>query len=270
MRIAAPALLIGACLVGGRASAEQAKTAKPTKTAKMQMEPKAQRVLHEMSDFMSRQKAFEVEVAGTTDALLGNGQKVQFNRNGRVSIKRPNKLRVDRKGDLVDAQIFYDGKTLTVYARNSNRYAQRPAPPTIEATVSELYDKFDMDLGPGDLLSEHPEKTLTEDALSGKFLGTSTIDGVNTNHIAVRGNEVDWELWVEDGARPLPRKYVITSKTMEQSPQYAVPQYAVTLSNWKLVADLPDDTFTFNPPKDAQKIDFVDQVKAKKPKGKKE
>ncbi|MGZ3422372.1 MAG: DUF2092 domain-containing protein [Polyangiales bacterium] len=76
---------------------------------------------------------------------------------------------------------------------------------------------------------------------------------------------MDWELWVEEGSRPLPRKYVITSKKIEGS-----PKYSVTLSHWKLVADLPDETFTFTPPKDARKIDFVDQVKgAKPPKGNK-
>jgi len=263
MRTAAPVLLAVACLVGGQASAEPAKTTKPTKAEKApKFDPKAERVLRDMSEFLSRQKAFEVEVEGTTDVIMENGQKVQFNREARVSVERPNKVRVDRKGDLVDAQIYFDGKNITVYAKNANAYAQRPAPPTIDATVSELYDKFDMDLGPGDLLAENPAKTLTEDAISGKYLGASTIDGVATAHLAVRGNEVDWELWVEQGSRPLPRKYVITSKKME-----GWPQFSVTLSNWKLVADLPDDTFTFHPPKDAQKIDFVDQVK--KQKGKK-
>ena len=262
MRTGAPLLLVGACLVGGQASAE---TAAKTKATAPKLEPKAERVLHDMSEFLSRQKAFEVEADGTTDVIMEKGQKIELNREARVSIERPSKIRVDRKGELADAQIFYDGKTLTVYARNANAYAQRPAPPTIDATVEELYDKLDMDLGPGDLLSANPEKTLTEDAVSGKYIGKTVIDDVPTHHLAVQGREVDWQLWVEDGPRPLPRKYVITSKKMEGS-----PQYSVTLSNWKLVGDLPDETFTFQPPKDAQKIEFIDQVKAKKLKGKKE
>lgn len=98
-----------------------------------------------------------------------------------------------------------------------------------------------------------------------EHLGRSVIDGVATHHLAMQGNEVDWELWVEEGSRPLPRKYVITSKKME-----GWPQYSVTLSNWKLVGDLSDDTFTFKPPGDAQKIEFLDQIQTtKKPKGKK-
>ncbi|MGZ3418889.1 MAG: DUF2092 domain-containing protein [Polyangiales bacterium] len=252
-------MLAVACFVGGQANAEQPKqNAAAPKAAAPKIEPKAQQVLHDMSEFMSKQRAFEVEVDGSSDAFLENGQKVQLNRESFISVERPNKVRADRKGERADAQIFYDGKTLTVYSRDKNVYAQRPAPPTIDATVSELYDKFDMDLGPGDLLSANPEKTLTEDAVSGQFIGRTVIDDVPTNHIAMKGHEVDWELWVEDGARPLPRKYVITSKKIEGS-----PQYSVTLSHWKFVADLPDETFMFQPPKDAKKIDFADQVKTR-------
>jgi hypothetical protein len=265
----APVLLVAACLftggLGGRASAERAKnTTAPNVERAPKVDPEAERVLHDMSEFLSQQKAFEVEADGSTDVVLENKQKVETNREAHIYVERPNKVRVDRKGDLADAQIFYDGKTVTIYAKSSNAYAQRPAPPTIDATVDELYDKLDMDLGPGDLLSENPEKTLMEDVVSGKYLGRSVIDDVPTHHLAMRGHEIDWELWVEEGSRPLPRKYVITSKKVEGS-----PQYAVTMSNWKLVADLPDDTFTFTPPEDARKIDFVDQVKgAKKPESK--
>jgi hypothetical protein len=140
-------------------------------------------------------------------------------------------------------------------------------PATIDATMSELYDKLDMDLGPGDLLSSNPEKTLTEDVVSGKYIGPSVIDDVKTHHIAMQGAEVDWELWVDDGNKPLPRKYVITSKKMESA-----PQYSVKLANWKLASDIADETFTFKPPADAQKIKFVDELKAAKtnPKAKKE
>lgn len=267
MRMRAPILLTVACLVGGQANAEEAKSPKPPSAQKAsKIDPKAKEVLHDMSEFLSRQKAFEVDVKGSTDVVLEKGQKVQFNRAGHIWVERPNKIRSDRKGDLADAQIYYDGKTLTVYVRNAKAYAQRPVPATIDATLSELYDKLDMDLGPGDLLSSNPEKTLMEDATSGKYLGSSVIDDVKTHHIAVQGNEVDWELWIEDGQQPLPRKYVITSKKMESA-----PQYSVSLSNWKVTADLPDETFTFEPPKDAQKISFIDQVKgAKKPKAKKE
>ncbi len=263
----APILLALACLLGGRAYAEPTKSqATPTAAKTTKFEPRAQQVLHDMSVFLAQQKAFEVDVEGSTDVVMENKQKVQLNREGHVWVERPNKVRVDRKGDLADAQVYYDGKMFTVFARNANAYAQRAVPATIDATVSELYDKVDMDLGPGDLLSASPEKTLTEDAVAGKYIGPSFIDDVKTHHIAFQGAEVDWELWVEDGNRPLPRKYVITSKKMESA-----PQYSVRLSNWKLVGDIPDQTFSFQPPKDAQSIKFIDEIKAAKtPKAKKE
>lgn len=247
MRIGTCVLMLGACLVCGHASAEQAKEANAPK-----IDPKAQEVLRDMSTFMAKQKAFRVEVDGTTDVIQEDGQKVQTNSESDIWLERPNKLHAERKGDVSDAQIFYDGKTFTVHSRKDNVYAQKPAPPTLDQTIPMVQDKLDVQVGAGDLLFSDPAKALTEDAVSGKYLGRSVIDGVPTHHLAFRGNQVDWELWVEEGKRPLPRRYVITSKDMQ-----GAPQHSATMSNWKLASDLPDETFRFDPPKGARKIEFV-------------
>jgi hypothetical protein len=262
MRTTAAVTLVAlATVIGGRANADTAPSQKATTTQKtMKVEPKAQQTLHAMSEFMAKQKAFEVDVKGSTEVIDEKGQKVQFKREGHVWVERPNKVRSDRKGELVDAQIFYDGKTLTVFAKNANAYAQRPAPATIDATVSELYDKVDLELGPGDILSANAEKTLMEEVTSGRVVESVEVEGVKTTHIAAQGAEVDWDLWIAEGDKPLPHKYVITSKKVE-----GAPQYAVTLTNWKLVNDIDDATFKFEPPKDAKKISFLDQIKTKKP-----
>ena len=246
MRVGRPALTVFACLVCGSASAQPAKQAEAPK-----FDPEAQRILRDMSEFLSRQKAFEVEVDSTTDVVRDDGQKVEMNNESKVSVERPDKVRILRSGDR-PAQLFYDGRTFTVSLREPNVYAQEKAPPPIDQTVVEVQDKLGVDIGAGDLLMSDPARTLTEDSVSGRYLGRSLIDGVPTHHLAFRGKTVDWELWVEQGDRPLPRRYVITTKDVP-----AAPQHSVTLSNWQLLSDLPDAKFVFEPPKDARKIDFV-------------
>ena len=93
---------------------------------------------------------------------------------------------------------------------------------------------------------------LLQDVTSGFVVGKSVIGGTSTIHLAFSGKEVDWQVWVEEGAKPLPRKYVITSKLVS-----GAPQYVVTIGKWDLAPKIADGSFNFVPPKDARKVGFV-------------
>ena len=93
---------------------------------------------------------------------------------------------------------------------------------------------------------------LMENVNSGFYVGISIVDGVNCHHLAYRDDEVDWQIWIEDGDKPLPKKFVITTKWLT-----GAPQYTVSVKSWDLSPKLKDDMFTFVPPKDAKKIEFV-------------
>jgi hypothetical protein len=80
----------------------------------------------------------------------------------------------------------------------------------------------------------------------------SVVNGVRCDHVAFRNAEVDWQVWIQEGANPLPRKFVVTSKNMPES-----PQFVVVLSTWDAAPKLDDSTFTFVPPKGSQEIDFI-------------
>ncbi|WP_428442365.1 DUF2092 domain-containing protein [Photobacterium sagamiensis] len=56
----------------------------------------------------------------------------------------------------------------------------------------------------------------------GYVVGKSVIEGVRCDHLAFRSPYVDWQLWVQEGSEPLPRKLVITSRDVVNAPQFAV------------------------------------------------
>jgi hypothetical protein len=70
---------------------------------------------------------------------------------------------------------------------------------------------------------------------------------VPANHLAFRGEQVDWQMWIQDGPKPLPLRYVITTKDVPQR-----PEFAVELSDWNTDASLPDSTFEFKAPENAR------------------
>ncbi|QAT84585.1 hypothetical protein EJ065_3016 [Corallococcus coralloides] len=245
------ALLLGVTPLLAGAQQEQATAERTGSEAKV--DPQAQRILRQMSDFLAEQREFSVRTEGTLDQVLDSGQKIQLQRAGDVRLQRPNRLRVDRAGDLAKLHLFYDGQRLTVHGEQANAYATTPAPSTLDATLDMALQRLGLDAPGGDLLVSNPYTALIEDVRSGKYLGRAKVNGVPVHHLAFRNRDgVDWELWVEDGPRPLPLKYVITSRDLP-----GAPQYSVTLSEWNLSPQLTPDLFQFTPPRDAMRVSFL-------------
>ncbi len=68
----------------------------------------------------------------------------------------------------------------------------------------------------------------------------------------MRGDTVDWQIWIEDGDVPLPRKIVVTYKNM-----VGAPQHSILLSDWDLGAEVEDDWFVAEVPGGAVKAEFM-------------
>ena len=140
-----------------------------------------------------------------------------------------------------------------------------------QGTVDQLVDKIRSDFhvhAPGaDLLLTHSFDELTSDVIDAKHIGRGVIDGIECEHLAFRGSETDWQIWIEVGPNPIPRKYVITSKAVTSG-----PQYTLRIKDWKTNVQLAADAFTLKPSADAKKTDFsklsgIDEVPSGVPAG---
>lgn len=216
------------------------------------VEPKADQTLRKMSDYLAQLQQFKIQTENMLEIVLTSGQKIQYDNQLEIAIKRPNKLRVGRQGEVYDQEFFYDGKTLTQYGKGANYYATTQAPPTLDETLDFALETLHIEAPGSDLMYSNSYNILMENVVSGFYVGMSIVDGVNCHHLAYRDNEVDWQIWIEDGDKPLPKKFVITTKWLT-----GAPQYTITVKSWDLSPKLKDDMFTFVPPDDAQKIDFV-------------
>jgi hypothetical protein len=98
-------------------------------------------------------------------------------------------------------------------------------------------------------LFSHPYDILTEQVKTGLFIGKESVEGVVANHLAFEGEDVDWQIWIQDGAQPLPLRFVITTKTMKEE-----PQFTVQLSHWDTQAKIDDSVFQFQPPPGAKSV----------------
>jgi hypothetical protein len=204
------------------------------------IEPAADRMLREMTDYLAGLKSFKVQATSIDQVVLASGQKIQLASESQVSVQRPNRLRSEQLGAGNGLGFFYDGKTMTLACRPQNSYATEPAPPTIDATVDKMRKDFRIDAPGADLLYSKPYDILTEQVKGGRYIGRETLEGVPVNHLAFEGEEVDWQIWIQVGNQPLPMRFVVTTKTMKGQ-----PEFTVQLSHWEPMAKITEATFQF-------------------------
>ena len=214
--------------------------------------PEAQRLLKASTDFLAKQQKFSADTRITLEIVLNSGQKIEFNHTARQSVQRPNKLRAERTGDLVEQVFVYDGKSLTLHNPQDKVYAQVPAPDTLEGMLDFARTKLDIVAPASDLLYRNAYDILMDGVTDGFVVGKAVIEGVRCDHLAFRAPHVDLQVWVQEGAQPLPRKFVITTRDLPNA-----PQFAVTVTRWNLKPEFGAQTFAFKPPAGAKKLDFL-------------
>jgi hypothetical protein len=216
------------------------------------IEPEAQQRLKASIDFVGSQNRFSVDTRNSLDVVLFSGQKIEFNHTARASVQRPNLLRVERRSDLVEQLFVFDGQSLTLFNPAEKTYATVASPGTLEGMLDFARDSLDIIAPAGDLLYKNGYEMLMADVLSGFVVGKAVIEGVRCDHLAFRTAATDWQIWVQEGTQPLPRKMVITTRDL-----FNAPQFSVTMTKWDLQARFDDQTFRFSAPAGAKQVDFL-------------
>jgi hypothetical protein len=203
-----------------------------------------------MADYVSSQQTIEFTFDSDIEVITPQLEKIQFTNSGEALLSRPNKLAAHRVGGYADVALYFDGKTASIYAKHSNSYAQFPAAGAVDQLVEALRAGHGVALPGADFLLSNAYDVLVAEVMEAKHIGRGVIDGVECEHLAFRNFDTDWQLWVEVGAQPIPRKVVITSKTMNSA-----PQYSFRIKSWKTGVRPAEGAFTFSPPADAKQLD---------------
>lgn len=217
--------------------------------------PEAAAPVAAMCELLKSRPAFTFIAEVNAEQVYPNGQTVQLTHKVEVAVKRPDKLYSRVTGDERNRIFVYDGKTVAVADLDRGVYAIADAPPTIDAMLDMMAEKYGVDAPLSDLLYADPCVAMLHDVRTGDCVGAHQAVGKSCDHLAFTQKDSDWQLWVEKGKPPLPRKLVINDKQV-----MGWPQFAATFSDWDLNPRLPAGLFTFAPQKDARRIDFMPLV----------
>ncbi len=216
------------------------------------IDAEADRILREMGDYLKGAEEFSFRAEISYDAMFTTGEKVRYGSHSDISIRRPNRLLVAANGDEHRRRVFYDGGKLTLYDVQKNLYAVTEVPNQIDGALDSVFEKFGLTVPLADFAYADPYAVLTEHAEYGQVVGVHGCGDKRCHHLLFTQDAIDWQIWIETGARPVPRKLVITYKTEPGS-----PQYEARLSGWDFNPRLSDHAFTFHPPEGSSEIEFL-------------
>jgi len=247
-----PALVLLLLLGTPTLRAQEAKTAEGDPSAK------AMQSLTRMSKFLSAAKQFRATVEIGYDIVQDWGQKIEFGETRVITVRRPDRLRADTTDrDGSTSGIVFDGKQIAVFDTNEKVYATVDRPGSIDGAIAYFVNDLGMRLPMANLLSDRLPQKVKDWANDIAYVDQSTVGGVSCDHIALRGNWEDVQMWIARGDRPLLQREVITYKRAEGQ-----PQFWAQFKKWNLAPKVSDSVFTFTPPPGLAKVPFAPQKAA--------
>jgi hypothetical protein len=264
LRRAGAALAAGALLpllaVHGVAWAQQpaapAAAAAPAPAAAAIINAKAVERLNAMGAHLRSLKAFTVTADVTTEEVLDSGQKVETANSVEIAARMPDKLRVASSSAERSRKIYFDGKAVTIYAEKLKYYGTFAAPATIGATIEVAAKKYGLEIPLADLFLMGTDKFDTKSITEAIYVGPQIIGGVLCDQLAFRQPGVDWQICIERGKAPLPRKLVVTGTDGD-----AAQPVRRSVLTWKAGTAPESAAFTFVPPKGATRIAVKEAAK---------
>lgn len=239
-------------VAGLAALSVQAQTPAPAPAASAAaVDPASVQALRDMGAYLQTLQRFAVHSAVSGERVLADGQKLQHSASATLDVERPHHLRAVMRTELAERVLVFDGKTATLYSPLQKYYSSAEASGTIGALIDRLEQVYGVQVPLSDLFRWGTPEAPLERIESAMNAGQAIVGGELCDHYAFRQGNIDWQIWIAVGRRPLPRKVVITNRADEARPQ------SVTTLDWNLAPNFTAATFRFVPPAGATKVEWV-------------
>jgi hypothetical protein len=241
-------------------SAPAAPPAVEVKTDNPDIDGKALGIFNRMATYLSTAPALSVVVDSGYDAIQRNGMKIEFGETRTITLRRPDRLRIDTDTRDGNQRGFrFDGKTIGVFDTDQKVYATVDKPGSLDAALNYFIDQLGMPIPLSELFASNLPK-FTRNVVALYYVERATIAGVPTDHLAGGTRNVDFQVWIAQGDQPLPQRLILTYKRAD-----GAPQRWAQFRSWNLAPSTPDSAFAFTPPKGAEKIPFAPRKVAAAP-----
>jgi hypothetical protein len=251
--IVARILCVAALLVAAPLGAQPPAGKKAPAPTESQAQAQARTILMHMAGFLGGARAFSVSLRSGYDVVQKSGQKIEFGETRRIALSRPDKLRIEAEGsDGRKTLTVLDGKEIVRVDFAHNAWASAPQPGDIDATLTHILRELGLRMPLAVLLMAGLPAEFEARVKAIDYVEKTNLQGAPAHHLAARTAEVDFQVWVADGDKPVPMRVVITYR---KSP--GQPQFWAQFADWNMAPAHGDAAFAAQPPAGAMKVDFA-------------
>jgi len=208
-------------------------------------------LLRGMSQALAKLKAFSYHAEIEFDRLLPGGPKVRTAGAVDVAVVRPGSLHIDYRDDISDRVVWFEKGKLTLLDPIAGTVAEVSGPKDIDGMVAKLEKEKGVTLPLGEFAESDPYKTLTKGIDLAYYVGVANVEGIHCHQVLLQRGDLDIQIWIEIGERPLPRKLVFEYPLSTGS-----PQFTASITEWSFEAPKPE-IFAAKIPEGVGKVEFL-------------
>ncbi|MES2538000.1 MAG: DUF2092 domain-containing protein [Pseudomonadota bacterium] len=218
----------------------------------------AREILMRMAQFLAKAPAFNVSLTSSYDAVQESGQKIEFGERRKVVLSRPDRLRIEaERSDGSRTDVVFTGKEIVLVDLTNKVYATEPQPGGLDESIVHFVSDLGMRFPLAVLLMSRLPEELEKRVRSIDYVEKTNLYGTPSHHLAARTDTVDFQIWVADGAQPVPLRAVVTYRN-----DPGQPAFRAMFIDWNFAPAITDATFTPQIPDGAKKIAFAAQLAA--------
>jgi hypothetical protein len=209
-------------------------------------------LLKSMCDYIAPLDKLTFVAQATNDQIADSGDKIQVSSRRTVNMSRPDKVSINVTSNNGDRRVVYANKKVSMLDRTKNVYTELQVPDTIDATLDTLAKDYNIVVPLEDFMYKDLYERMVSRAVTGQYLGIHKVRGVKCHHVAFSAGTSNWELWIDAGDRPVPRKITIDYGQGAQR-----LRYSADIVEWNSQPTFAADTFEFNLPGDAKRFEMT-------------
>jgi len=238
-----------------------------------EVDAKSQKVIDDFGKFYAALKGFRVQTNVALHVEQG-GQKQDQDFAIKLAAERPNKLSFLLESAQGGAQIVSDGSEVSAYINAFQKYLVEKAPAAWDGLWKNPLVQGPMSFGNAAtvtqaILSDDPAKKLLEKVSEVAYGGTEEVDGKKAHLLKASGDEMDWQLWIAEGDKPVVLKFLpdlgkALEKMAKASKQKSLGDLkvvnTVSFKDWELDPKFDAEAFVFKAPEGVAKADSLQDL----------
>ena len=205
----------------------------------------ARDVINNAYQYLGSMDKYSFTAVVSEDAVEDGTIVKTYKQNVLAKVSRPNKLRVDTKGDVKNRSNYLNNGLYTMMDHDFGFYGQIKTPKSIDGALDFIFTKFGIQSPMASLFYSDMNKRVK--FKTSKYFGTMDVAGTECDYVAFKNNTREIHAWIATGDKPLVKTYSIIDTGTNGNPRMNT---SLTWSN----ASISDSDFVFKAPKGASMI----------------